>query len=43
VFLVSHSMRSIRDTCNRVIWINKGVLMMDGTPDEVIPEYEASK
>lgn len=43
VFLVSHSMRSIRDTCNRVIWINKGVLMMDGPPDEVIPAYEKSK
>lgn len=42
IFLVSHSMRSIQDTCNRVIWINKGTLMMDGTPDEVIPEYEKS-
>lgn len=43
VFLVSHSMRSIRDTCNRVIWIDKGVLMMDGSPDDVIPAYEQSK
>ena len=43
IFLVSHSMRSIADTCNRVIWINKGVLMMDGTPEEVLPEYEKSK
>lgn len=42
VFLVSHSMRSIRDTCNRVIWINKGVLMMDGKPEDVIPAYEKS-
>src|SRR5690606_2312946 len=32
VFLVSHSMRSIRDTCNRVIWIEKGELIMDGAP-----------
>ena len=26
IFLVSHSMNSILDTCNRVIWIEKGVL-----------------
>ncbi|MGZ5366099.1 ABC transporter ATP-binding protein [Aeromicrobium sp.] len=43
VFLVSHSMNSIRDTCNRVIWINKGVLEMDGDPNEVIAAYEAGK
>lgn len=43
VFLVSHSMKSIRDTCNRVIWINKGVLEMDGDPDEVITAYESHK
>ncbi|MDQ3156525.1 MAG: ATP-binding cassette domain-containing protein [Actinomycetota bacterium] len=43
VFLVSHSMKSIRDTCNRVIWINKGVLEMDGDPDDVITAYEAGK
>jgi teichoic acid transport system ATP-binding protein len=42
VFLVSHSMQSIRDTCNRVIWINKGDLMMDGKPEEVIEAYEDS-
>jgi teichoic acid transport system ATP-binding protein len=42
VFLVSHSMQSIRDTCNRVIWINKGDLMMDGEPEAVIDAYEES-
>ena len=42
VFLVSHSMQSIRDTCNRVIWLNKGVLEMDGDPEEVIAAYESS-
>ena len=42
VFLVSHSMQSIRDTCNRVIWLNKGVLKMDGDPEEVITAYESS-
>lgn len=42
VFLVSHSMKSIEDTCNRVIWIEKGVLMMDGAPKKVIKAYTDS-
>lgn len=42
IFLVSHSMRSIRETCNRVIWIHKGDLVMDGDTDEVVDAYEAS-
>ncbi|GAA4283378.1 ABC transporter ATP-binding protein [Brevibacterium daeguense] len=40
VFLVSHSMRSIRDTCNRTIWIEKGDLRADGETDDVVKEYE---
>ena len=43
VFLVSHSMGSIRDTCSRAIWINKGKLVADGPTDEVVAAYEASK
>ncbi|MFV0285086.1 MAG: ABC transporter ATP-binding protein, partial [Demequina sp.] len=43
VFLVSHSMTSILDTCNRVIWIDHGELRMDGDPDEVVKAYKASK
>ena len=39
VFIVSHGMRSIRQTCTRVLWIEDGVLMADGPPDEVIPRY----
>jgi teichoic acid transport system ATP-binding protein len=42
VFLVSHSMKSIRDTCDRVIWIHKGDMMLDGDPDEVIAAYESA-
>lgn len=41
VFLVSHSMGSIRDTCERTIWLEAGVIRMDGPTDEVIKEYEA--
>ncbi|HEX2246026.1 MAG TPA: ABC transporter ATP-binding protein [Arthrobacter sp.] len=43
VFLVSHSMKSILDTCSRVIWINKGVLEMDGDPKEVVDAYQETK
>ncbi|WGT47004.1 ABC transporter ATP-binding protein [Tessaracoccus lacteus] len=43
IFLVSHSMGSIRDTCQRTIWLNKGTLMMDGPTDEVIEAYEATR
>ena len=39
VFLVSHSMQSILDTCSRVIWLEKGVLMMDGDPKTVCDAY----
>jgi teichoic acid transport system ATP-binding protein len=39
VFLVSHSMKSILDTCTRVIWIEKGELMMDGSPKKVVNAY----
>ncbi|WP_407555763.1 ABC transporter ATP-binding protein [Streptomyces sp. Pv4-95] len=41
VFLVSHNNKSIRDTCNRVLWLEKGRLVMDGPTDEVVKAYEA--
>lgn len=40
VFLVSHSMRSIKDTCNRVLWIEQGVLRADGPAADIIKEYQ---
>ncbi|WP_367649230.1 ABC transporter ATP-binding protein [Aeromicrobium stalagmiti] len=43
VFLVSHSMKSIKDTCSRVIWLDQGTLIMDGDPDEVIAAYNAAQ
>ncbi|KRV48041.1 teichoic acid ABC transporter ATP-binding protein [Wenjunlia vitaminophila] len=41
VFLVSHNNRSIRDTCNRVLWLEAGRLVMDGPTEEVVKAYEA--
>ena len=43
VFLVSHSMQSIKDTCSRVIWLDQGTLVMDGDTDEVIAEYHKAQ
>ncbi|WP_457031106.1 ABC transporter ATP-binding protein [Kitasatospora sp. P5_F3] len=40
VFLVSHNNNSIRDTCERTIWIEKGELVMDGSTEDVMKEYE---
>jgi teichoic acid transport system ATP-binding protein len=39
VFLVSHSLKSILNTCNRVIWIDEGELRMDGEPRTVCQAY----
>ncbi|MGV9564900.1 ABC transporter ATP-binding protein [Streptomyces sp. NPDC003480] len=41
VFLVSHNNKSIRDTCDRVLWLERGVLRMDGPTEEVLEAYEA--
>jgi teichoic acid transport system ATP-binding protein len=40
VFLVSHDSTSIRETCERTIWLESGVIRMDGPTDEVVNEYE---
>ncbi|WP_394340789.1 ABC transporter ATP-binding protein [Nocardiopsis gilva] len=40
VFLVSHSNKSIRDTCDRVLWLEHGELIMDGPTDEVVTAYQ---
>ncbi|MBB4735030.1 teichoic acid transport system ATP-binding protein [Micrococcus cohnii] len=39
VFLVSHSLGTIREMCTRVVWIERGELTMDGDPDEVVDAY----
>ncbi|MER6069308.1 ABC transporter ATP-binding protein [Streptomyces sp. NPDC001817] len=41
VFLVSHNNKSIRDTCERTIWLERGELRMDGPTEDVMKEYEA--
>ncbi|WP_175407612.1 ABC transporter ATP-binding protein [Streptomyces sp. TRM64462] len=40
VFLVSHSNSTIRETCDRAIWLEAGRMLMDGPAAEVIKAYE---
>jgi len=40
VLLVSHQLQVIRDTCDRVIWLDKGLLTMDGPTEDVVSAYE---
>lgn len=42
VFLVSHSSKTILDTCDRALWMEKGHLVMDGPAEEVVQAYNAS-
>lgn len=39
VFLVSHSMPTVLDLCNRAIWIDQGELVADGDPEDVVKWY----
>jgi teichoic acid transport system ATP-binding protein len=39
VFLVSHSLEVVLDTCNRAIWLDKGAMIMDGDAKEVVDAY----
>ena len=40
MIIVSHEMELIRDVCNRVVFLNDGVVFEEGTPDEI---FEHSK
>lgn len=39
VFLVSHSMSTITELCNRAVWIDQGELISDGDPTDVVRNY----
>lgn len=40
VFLVSHSLGTVKDMCTRAVWIDKGDLLMDGHPKDVVKTYQ---
>lgn len=37
--LVLHDMNTIKEICNRVILLNKGQVVADGDPDEIVKKY----
>ena len=39
IVIVSHSLDQIEKLCTRAIWINEGVVALDGEPHDVIEEY----
>ncbi|TXS35532.1 ABC transporter ATP-binding protein [Streptomyces sp. t39] len=40
VFLVSHSNSAVTESCDRAIWLEAGVLRMDGPAKDVVAAYE---
>ena len=39
MFLVSHALASVKEMCNAAIWLHKGELMVQGSPEEVVAAY----
>lgn len=40
VVIVSHSMATLRELCDEIMWINDGKIVEFGLPKDVIPKYE---
>lgn len=40
VFFVSHSIKQVREMCNKVVWLNRGEVKMIGSTEEVCDAYE---
>lgn len=36
---VTHSLSTVKDFCNRAVWLSNGEIKMDGNPDEIIEKY----
>lgn len=39
VIIVSHGMQSVKDLCNRCLWMDNGHVLMDGSPEAVTKAY----
>lgn len=42
IFVVSHSLGSVQELCERAIWLDHGHMMMDAPSDQVIRKYRAA-
>ena len=43
MIMVSHDHLLVKALCNRVLWLDHGQLIADGTPGEVIDRYLAGR
>lgn len=39
IVLVSHSFSQVEKICGRLIWLNQGLVQIDGRPEDVYPNY----
>ena len=39
VVIVSHSLSTIEELCDEVLWLNDGEMIEQGDPAEVLPRY----
>ena len=42
ILLVSHSAQIVLETCSRALWLDRGHLVADGKPNEVVAAYDQS-
>lgn len=40
VIMVTHNMGEVRTSCNRVVWLEQGRIVMEGAPEDVLAAYE---
>ena len=43
IVFVSHSADIVKSFCTRAIWLDQGVIRMDGTPEEVLEVYQKER
>lgn len=43
VFFVSHSLKQIREMCNKVVWLEHGKIQAVGKTEEICDKYEGAK
>ncbi len=39
ILFVSHDLTAVRNLCDRVMWLEKGMIQSEGTPDAIVDEY----
>ena len=42
VFVVSHSLNNLEEMATRMLWLDRGLIVADGDPSEVVAEYKAT-